>query len=67
MREGRVTVSEAARLLGMSRQKLCYEMDMGRLQIGDVLPSKSGRTKRHYIYRGLLEKHMGVCRNEKED
>lgn len=62
----RVTVPEAARLLGMSRQKLCYEMDMGRLPIGDVLPSKSGRTKRHYIYRGLLEKHMGV-NHEKED
>lgn len=63
----RVSTSEAAAILGMSRHEVCKLMDEGHLPIGYVIPSRSGKTKKHLIYRGLLEQYVGRNNDEKEN
>lgn len=57
----RVSVAEAARLLGMSKQGVREHMDKGLFAnpIGEVTKVSEKRHQYH-IYRSLLNKHMGL-------
>lgn len=59
----RVSVQEAADILGMSPQGVRVQMQRGILDIGSVLPSitQTGRkaTNQYYIYRDKLNRWVG--------
>lgn len=56
----RVTVDEAARILGMSKQGVREHMkrNLFAIPIGEVTMITKGRYQYH-IYRSMLEKHIG--------
>lgn len=55
----RVPTKQAAIELGISRDRLCWMMETGMIDIGIVMPSRSGNTKRHIIFRAKLNKVLG--------
>lgn len=59
MESQRVSVSEAARILGMSPDTVRYRLKKGDLPIGDCCKSRSGNTNRFYIFRSKLEEYIG--------
>lgn len=59
MTGGRISVREAAQLMGISPNQLRYWMDTGAVPIGHVLPSRTGKTKQYIIYRAQVEEWMG--------
>lgn len=62
----RISPKEAARMLGIGYDSLVWYMETGELRIGSVLPSRSGKTKRHLCYRELVEKHLEKLGEEKK-
>lgn len=52
----RVSVKEAAKLLGMSEMAVRIRMERGLLDIGEVFPSINGTRLSYYIYEDRLEK-----------
>lgn len=54
----RLSVSQAAVLLGISQATLRYYMEMGLLPIGRVVGHSGGKRKTYLIYRELVEKEM---------
>lgn len=54
----RVTVKEAARILGMSEMAVRIRMERGLLPIGDVFPSLQGKRSSYFIYRSRLEAYI---------
>ncbi len=56
----RVTVDEAAKILGMSKQGLREHMkrNLFATPIGEVTKVSKGRYQYH-IYRSMLDKHIG--------
>ena len=55
----RVKTAQAAAELGMAPETVRYLMEIGKLDIGLVAPSKTGRTKRYYIFRDKLDAELG--------
>jgi hypothetical protein len=57
----RVSVTQAAKELGMSPMAVRVRMERGLLDIGEVYPSVSGKKDRssYYIYRSRLNKVLG--------
>lgn len=56
----RVSVEEAARLLGITPQGVRVQMQRGLLDIGIVVPSVKGNKKNTYlIYRNKLNRVLG--------
>lgn len=55
----RVSVAEAAKMLGMSQQGVRIHMkrNLFRIPIGDV--TKPGGRYQYHIYRDMLMRHMG--------
>lgn len=55
----RVSVAEAAKMLGMSQQGIRIHMqrNLFRIPIGDV--TKPGGRYQYHIYRDMLMKHLG--------
>lgn len=55
----RVTVSDAAVILGISQNELRANMKRGVLKIGKVIPPKPGKNNYTYIvYKSLLDKFL---------
>ncbi len=54
----RISVSEAAEMLGMSIQVLREKMRTNKLNIGSVMPSKRGVNNTYYIYRSRVLEHI---------
>jgi len=64
----RVTVTEAARLLGMSKQGVREHMkrNLFAVPIGEVTKQSENRYQYH-IYRSMLDRHLGrteACRGQ---
>lgn len=55
----RISIKEAAKVLGMAPETIRWLMQTGHLNIGDVFPSRSGKTHRFVIYRELVQRHVG--------
>ena len=57
----RVSVTQAAKELGMNPQGVREHMKRGLLDIGDVLPALSGKANKYsyHIYRRKLDKVLG--------
>lgn len=55
----RVSTKDAAAELGMKPDMVRYLMDIGKLNIGFVAPSRTGGTKRYYIFRDKLDEVLG--------
>lgn len=55
----RVSLSEAAKELGMSKQAVREHMKRGVIDIGYVLPCTEGKRKIYLIYRDKLDKFLG--------
>ena len=55
----RVSVAEAAKMLGMSQQggRIHMQRNLFRIPIGDV--TKPGGRYQYHIYRDMLMKHLG--------
>ncbi len=55
----RVSVAEAAKMLGMSQQgvRIHMQRNLFRIPIGDV--TKPGGRYQYHIYRDMLMRHMG--------
>lgn len=54
-----VTVLQAAKELNLAPQGVREYMRRGLIDIGDVLPSLSGKGHRYKIYRAKLDRHLG--------
>lgn len=54
-----VSVTQAARELGLAPQGVREYMKRGLIDIGDVLPAIRGKGYRYKIYRSKLNKHLG--------
>lgn len=55
----RVSVTQAAKELGMSPMAVRIRMERGLLDIGECFPSITGKQTRYYIYRDKLDKVLG--------
>ena len=55
----RVSLSEAAKELGMSKQAVREHMKRKVIDIGYVLPSAEGKRKNYLIYRDKLDRFLG--------
>lgn len=55
----RVTVKEAARLIGTSEQTVRYGILNGTLNIGSYVKVPGGKRTRYLISRGLLNQYLG--------
>jgi len=55
----RMRMGEASKVLGMAPETIRWLMQTGHLNIGDVFPSRSGKTHRFVIYRELVKQHIG--------
>lgn len=66
----RISVEEAARLLGMAPQGVRVQMRRGLLDIGKVFPSVRQKgdktTYQYFIYREKLNKVIGKNKGEEE-
>lgn len=58
----RVSVSEAAKILGMAPYMVRHRMKKGTLKIGRAIPpEKNGTSKWEFrVYRELLNKEVGI-------
>lgn len=57
----RVTVDEAAKILGMSKQGVREHMkrNLFAMPIGEVTQVSRGGRHQYHIYRSLLDRHVG--------
>jgi len=55
----RISLSEAARQMGISPQCLRIQMQRGLVDIGYVAKSTTGNSYRYYIFREKLNKVIG--------
>lgn len=62
----RMGIREASQVLGMAPETIRWLMQTGHLKIGDVFPSKTGKTHRFVIYRELVQRHVGRNKDEKK-
>ena len=56
----RLTVNEAAQILGRTPNYIRYAMDKQLFDIGDVVPSRTGKTKKYNIYLPKVKKLIGM-------
>lgn len=54
----RISIKEAAKMVGMAPETIRWLMQTGHLKIGDIFPSRSGKGHRFIVYRELVEKHL---------
>lgn len=59
MESNRVSVTQAAKELGLAPQGVRVQMLRGELDIGRVVRSVTGNGKRFLIYRDKLDKELG--------
>lgn len=56
----RISVKDAAAVLGCNPQAVRENMKSGRWDLGSVVPTgKTGRKYTYYIYKEKLNKHIG--------
>lgn len=56
----RVSVKEAARILGMSQQGVREHMKRNLFSVPIGYVTKPGQTYQYHIYRSMLNKHIGI-------
>lgn len=56
----RVTVKEAARILGMSQQGVREHMKRNLFPVPIGYVTKVGENHQYHIYRKMLNKHIGI-------
>lgn len=66
MTKQKVSVEEAALLLGISPNNIRYSMRKNELPIGSVRKSRSGKSFRYDIYKSLVLKYVGLNEWPKE-
>lgn len=62
----RVSVKEAARILGRTQNYIRYAMDKKLIDIGMVTPSRTGKSKTYSIFLPKLKKLIGEYEEEHE-
>ena len=62
----RISIKEAAKMLGYGPETIRWRMFEGKLKIGDIYKSRNGKTHRFIIYRELVEKHLEKLGEEKK-
>lgn len=58
MESDRISVKEAAQILGVSQDMIRYMMREKLAHLGWVMPSRTGKGFRYVPYRSLVIKHM---------
>ena len=55
----RVPTRQAAQEMGIGMDQLRWMMETRKIDIGVVMPSRTGRTKRYLVFRSKLDKVLG--------
>ncbi len=64
----RVPTRVAAREIGVALDTLCYYMEIGKWDLGEVMKSKTGRQNRHIVFRSKLDRFLGKDgKNEEQE
>lgn len=61
MENQRMSVKEAAKILGRTENYIRYAMDKKLIDIGDVIPSRTGKSKKYEIYRAKVMRRVGLA------
>ena len=55
----RVPTRQAAKEIGVAMATLTYRMERGEWDLGVVSKSRTGKTKRHIVFRDKLDRFLG--------
>lgn len=57
----RISVEQAAKIMGLTPAYIRYYMRRGELPIGKAQKARSGKSYRYEIYKPLVEKYIGIA------